>query len=161
MAAPREDAKTEARTKDARRRQVARLHAAGYSVTEMVSTLTDAGYRRISRPTIQRDVEALRKKWADETRDAGAEWDDHVRRLDEEIEFWRRQVLLAPTVEAAAKIYAEVVMPALKHRAKVSGLFVPTKIDIGGYVRNWALSEGYDPERAIELAQAVVDSTGF
>ncbi|KKN69192.1 hypothetical protein LCGC14_0443680 [marine sediment metagenome] len=161
MATPREDAKTEARTVDTRRRQVARLFAAGYSTAEMVATLTDAGYRRVSRPTIQRDVDALRRKWTEENADASAQWEGFVQRLDEEIEFWRRQVLLAPTVEQSAKIYADVVLVALKERAKLSGSYLPPKIDIGGFVRNWALGEGYDPDRAVELGRQVVDSLGF
>ncbi len=161
MPAPREDAKTEALTMDARRRQVARLHAAGYSAVDMVRTLTEAGYRRVSAPTIKRDLAALKAKWAEENADAGDLWAQHVQRLAEEIEFWRRQVLLAGDIMDALKIFGDAVIPLLKEMAKLHGLHQPTKIDIGSFIRNWAIENGYPPERAVELAQEVVDSTGF
>ena len=150
------------RTVEQRRRQVARLYNADYSVREIRLELSKAGYKNVSRPTVQRDLVILREEWH-QANVAAIEGrrNAQAQRLDDDIAHWTRQMFRITDPVEAGKFWVEVIFPALKERAKLLGLYPPARVDETAFIRDWAMRNGYDPDKAVELAAEVVKSKGF
>ncbi len=145
-----------------RRRRVAEMTAAGYHQREIADALTAARYPNASKSTIGRDVVANEKTWRDATvADVQVLKDRHLQRLDADLEGRRRQMLLIKDLIEAAEFYTTHILVLMKERAKLLGLYAPTRLDVTAYIREWARRQGYDENRAVELAAEVVESQGF
>jgi DNA-binding transcriptional MerR regulator len=156
------DAGAIARNIEARRRLVARLHNAGYSVPDIQAELKGANFKNVSRPTVYRDLEVLREEW--QAANAGLieeQRDRHMQRLDDDLEHLTRQGMRITDPAEMGAYYAGTILPLLKERAKVRGLYAPRRTDITEFVRNWAREQGLDPDVVHKLVDNVVKSTGF
>lgn len=145
-----------------RRRRVAAMTAAGYTQREIAEALTAARYPSATKSTIGRDVIRNEQVWREDVAgDVQKAKQRHTQQIDETIEAFRRQMMVIKDVVEAAEFHTAHIFPLLKERAKLLGLYAPTRIDVTDFVRRWAREQGYDENRAVELAMQVVESTGF
>ncbi len=156
---------------DARRRLVAQMHFAGYSVREIAANIgaLRSGtrgegppiYEGANRSTIGRDLIALKAEWsAGAIQDVGAAKERQLVELNHDLEYWRRATLQAEATERV-RIYQHIVIPLLRERAKLLGLNAPTKVDVSRVVEQWAKEEGYDAGRLLEIVTDIAAAAGM
>lgn len=155
-----------ARTRAARRRLVARLTGLRYTLEEIAKVATEAGYTNCSVPTINRDQHYNLNAWQESIGDLVGIHSEHSLTLDADLGHMRRQWMAMPAATvpdqvAAAEFYIKTILPLMKERAKLLGLYREITVDIEGHLREWAREQGMDPQSVLDMAAEVLEDQGF
>lgn len=129
-----------------RRSRLARIVHLGWTEARMAEHLG------IPASTLHYDLQALRKQWY------AATFEDTNATIAKDCALlgYAMQCLI-PGVEAGNAKAVEALAKCIELRGKLAGVLVggTAHIDITNYVRDLAASNGYDPERAVELASRI------
>lgn len=154
------------RTRAARRRMVAQLTAARYTTEEIAGALQEAGYPGSSQSSVSRDQHHNLNAWQDSIADLVGIHSTHTLALDAQLGRLTRQWMGLPAtksaeVKEAAEFYVRFVLPLMKERAKLLGLYREITVDIEGHLREWAREQGMDPQSVLDMAAEVLEDQGF
>lgn len=128
----------------ARKAAVARLFLQGYAITAI------AGKVKVSEVTVYKDLQHLGQEWRKSYLDdievlAGKD----LTRLDYLF------TKLAPGIERGDTKSVTAAIEIIKERAQILGYRQGVQIDIEAYVREVAMANGFDPDKAVQLAQRI------
>lgn len=128
----------------ARKAAVSRLFLAGHKVAEIARRC------KVSETTILRDINMLSQEWRRQyLGDIEVLAGKDLERLESYL------VALAPGVERGDPKSISVALEIVRERASILGYRQGVQVDIEQYIREIAESHGYDPDKAIQVAQRI------
>jgi hypothetical protein len=136
------EAPSKAEIRQTRRLRALQLRLAGSSYRQIAAALGT------THPTAIKDVDAMLREYAEEP--AEKVRSAEAARLD--------RLLLAhwPAAILGNLKATDTVLQIMARRAALLGLDAPRKVDITTWIREQAVAEGLDPDRAVEDADAFV-----
>lgn len=127
-----------------RKAAVSKLFIQGHTIQQIAQIV------KVSEALVARDIHYISKEWRKSYLDdieilAGKD----LARLDHYL------VKLAPGIERGDPKSVSVALEIIKERGSILGYRQGVQVDITQYIREVAEANGYDPERAIEIATRV------
>lgn len=127
-----------------RRAEVSKMFIQGQTVQQMAATL------EVTEVTIYRDLASIEREWrqtylGNTEKIAAAD----LARLDSYLSY------LAPNIERGDVNSIKAAIEIIKSKSEILGTKQGVQVDIEQYVRQVAEANGYDPDRAVQLAQRI------